>query len=108
MTAEKYEEIRQEAMEEFGFGPKVMQKIKVCAYCGAISPVENSFCGPCGKPLPKETVFQQYRKRHLYCADCDVVLPPGAAFCPKCGKKLQPYEPTCHADSLYQGAPTLP
>ena len=89
MTAKMNEEIRQAAMEEFGFGPNVMKSIKVCRSCGTISPVGNSFCGACGAQLPEETVFQQYRKNHLYCASCDTVLPFGALFCTKCGEKLQ-------------------
>ena len=89
MTAEINEEIRQAAMEEFGFGPNVMKSIKVCGSCGAVSPVGNSFCGACGALLPAETVFQQYRTRHLYCVSCDTVLPAGAVFCARCGKKIK-------------------
>lgn len=52
MTADKLELIRQQSMEQYGFGPAAMKKVKVCTVCGNPSPSDQQFCTECGHRLP--------------------------------------------------------
>lgn len=89
MTAEQFEMIRLNNMEQHGFGPDVMKRIKICALCGKSAEVSDTICEVCGEPLPQESVFQQYKKRHLYCPRCETVVPSHTQFCPQCGLGLR-------------------
>ena len=89
MTAERCEQVRLEGMEQYGFGPKVMKRIKVCAHCGEPSESTETVCRYCGSGLPEETLFQFYRARHAYCTSCDTVVPKWMHYCPQCGIRLQ-------------------
>ena len=88
---EKCEAIRLASMEQYGFGPNVMKRTKVCKNCGTIAYAAESICKVCGEKLPKETVFQQYKKRHLYCYRCDTVVPEKTLYCPQCGDKMRSF-----------------
>lgn len=88
MTAERIEMIRLESMDRYGFGPKVMKNIKVCAHCGEPSEASETVCRYCGSSLPEETLFQVYRAKHAYCSCCDTVIPKWMQYCPQCGKRL--------------------
>ena len=94
MTAEesrliKQESIRQKSMKQYGFGPAVMRGIRVCTECGMPAEASERKCRECGTELPRENLFQQYRKRHRYCARCDHVVADDVQFCPECGTRIQ-------------------
>lgn len=98
MTAEesrliKQESMRQESMKQYGFGPAVMRGIRICAECGMPSAASERKCRECGAKLPRENLFQQYRKRHRYCAHCDNVVADDVQFCPECGTRIQMHKP---------------
>ncbi|MBQ3077152.1 MAG: hypothetical protein IJC43_04785 [Clostridia bacterium] len=77
------------AMRQFGFGPEVMKGIKVCRVCGCTCSAGARSCRECGAVLPRETLFDLYKARHLYCPACDTVVARSAIFCPQCGKRLR-------------------
>lgn len=77
-------------MRYFGFGPEVMKKIRVCRACGCSCGITETYCKDCCAILPKETLFDQYKARHLYCPVCDTVVAGTAVYCPECGKRLRP------------------
>ena len=94
MTTEEYrmtrnETIRQESMAYYGFGPNIMKKIRICPECGLPSTASKKHCHTCGAQLPRETLFQQYKKRHRFCPHCDTVVAKSAQFCPECGMRIQ-------------------
>ena len=98
MTTEEYritrnESIRQSNMERYGFGPNVMRNIRICPECGLPSAAADKNCRTCGARLPRETLFQQYRKRHRFCPRCDMVVAESAQFCPECGMRIQMFKP---------------
>ena len=98
MTAEesrliKQENMRQESMKRYGFGPAAMRGIRICAECGMPSAALERKCRECGAKLPHENMFQQYRKRHRYCAHCDNVVADDVQFCPECGTRIQMFKP---------------
>ena len=98
MTAEecriaKNENIRQSNMERYGFGPNIMRNIRVCPKCGVPSTAADRNCHTCGAKLPRETLFQQYRKRHRFCPRCDMVVAESAQFCPECGTRIHMFKP---------------
>ena len=84
---DKHEQIRQESMEQYGFGPAAMKKVKVCTRCGQPSPVETQFCTECGYRLPDKTLYDIYKDKHKCCPNCDTVLADGMDYCPQCGTK---------------------
>lgn len=88
MTAKQLEIIRQESMEIYGFGTTAMKKIKICRQCGTVSPITESFCTDCRLRLPKDSLFQDYRKRHKYCTACETVVSDIMQYCPQCGTKI--------------------
>ncbi|EOQ35555.1 Double zinc ribbon [Butyricicoccus pullicaecorum DSM 23266] len=85
----RHQKIRRMGMEQYGFGPDAMKKIKVCRICGAVMSGEEDFCTDCGAILPKETLFDLYKTMHFYCPACSTVLADTASFCPQCGKRLR-------------------
>ena len=76
--------------KHFGFGPEVMKGIRVCRVCGCSCGITEKYCKDCGAVLPRETLFDLYKARHLYCPSCDTVVASTAVFCPECGKRLRP------------------
>ena len=76
--------------KRFGFGPEVMKEIRVCRVCGCSCTVREKYCRDCGAVLPRETLFDLYKARHLYCPACDTVVASTVVFCPECGKRLRP------------------
>ena len=98
MTVEEYrmtrnETIRQANMERYGFGTNIMRNIRVCPECGMPSTAADKNCRTCGARLPRETLFQQYKKRHRFCPRCDTVVAKSAQFCPECGTRIQLIKP---------------
>lgn len=88
MTADVIESLRQSAMNHYGFGTDEMKKTKVCVFCGAKLSADAEICTECGKEVPKQTLFDAYKKHHVCCAYCDTVLAEDARFCPQCGCKV--------------------
>lgn len=71
-------------LEEYGFGPNVMKKNKVCTYCGTVVSAEQENCNICGAHLPEETLFIKYISLHKICSVCNCVVKADANFCPQC------------------------
>jgi len=82
------EKLRQVTMERYGFGTNIMRNIRICAECGLPSAAKERNCRSCGGKLPRETLFQQYRKRHCFCFRCDTVVADNVRFCPECGTRI--------------------
>lgn len=82
------EKLRYRNMEDFGFGPNVMKKTKVCARCGKMVGANDKTCPGCGEKLPGETLFDLYKHQHKCCPDCDTVLSADSQYCPNCGKQV--------------------
>ena len=79
------QKVRFRNLERFGFGPNVMKKLRVCPRCGQTVKSRADTCPDCGERLPKETLFDRYKRKHLRCFDCDTVLTADALYCPNCG-----------------------
>ena len=75
-------------MEPYGFGTAVMARWKVCTSCGKMMEQHLRYCGECGAPLPQETMYQLYQKRHKCCPACQIVVPDEAQYCPQCGTRF--------------------
>ena len=75
-------------MEQCGFGPKVMKRIKVCPHCGTVVDSAQSVCPDCGMRCLTKTLYDRYREKHLCCDRCGTVLAADARFCPHCGQPL--------------------
>ncbi len=71
-------------LEEYGFGPNVMKKNKVCSNCGTVISAELEKCNICGTLLPEETLFLKYISLHRVCPTCDCIVKADANFCPQC------------------------
>lgn len=82
------QELRFQALERFGFGPNVMKKIRVCPRCGQVVKTKADVCPECGEKLPRETLFDRYKRQHRSCPDCDAILSSDCQYCPSCGKQL--------------------
>ena len=82
------EKVKYKNMADFGFGPIVMKKTKVCKNCGHMVKGRFTNCPECGEKLPKETLFDRYKKQHLNCPECDTVLASDSLYCPNCGKPV--------------------
>ena len=76
-------------LEQYGFGPNVMKKTKVCPKCGQIAKKSSFFCRSCGAFLPRETLYDRYRRQHTCCVGCGTVLTKDAKYCPHCGLKTR-------------------
>ncbi len=83
-----HEKIRRENQIALGFGIDAMKTKKVCTHCGAITDASQQFCCECKSPLPCETVFEAYAKRHRRCNSCGTVAAKDMNYCPLCGKTL--------------------
>lgn len=86
---DRLEQIRRQSMEQYGFGPDAMKKVKVCTKCGQPSPSDRQFCTECGYRLPAKTLYDIYKERHTVCPHCDTVVAKGSEFCPQCGAKIE-------------------
>ncbi len=89
MTAKRLERLRLQTMEELGFGPTAMRKIKKCPKCGRMASSENDFCRECGSRLPETTMYDYYKSLHRVCPDCETVVSRQTDYCPCCGAKLK-------------------
>ena len=65
-----------------------MKKLRVCPRCGQMVKSKTHTCPNCGENLPKETLYDLYKQKHLSCPDCDTVLAPDSMYCPNCGKAV--------------------
>lgn len=75
-------------LEECGFGPKVMKRMKVCPHCGTVVSSGQRVCPNCGMRLLTKTLYDRYCERHLCCDKCGTVLTDDSRYCPHCGKSL--------------------
>ena len=82
------QKVRFKNLEHFGFGPNVMKKLRVCPRCGQMVKSRAGTCPECGEKLPKETLFDRYKRKHLSCPNCDTVLTSDALYCPNCGSMV--------------------
>ena len=87
---QQYEKIRREGMQQYGFGPDAMKKVKVCTECGQILSSDQQFCTECGYRLPDKTLYDIYREGHKRCSSCDTVLSKEMGYCPQCGTFVEP------------------
>ncbi|MBE6658172.1 MAG: hypothetical protein E7604_06990 [Ruminococcaceae bacterium] len=78
-------EIHFRNLEQYGFGPNVMKKMKICHKCGQVAKKGSFFCRSCGAFLTRETLYDHYRRQHGCCVGCGTVLTADAKFCPHCG-----------------------
>lgn len=85
---ERIEQVKQQGMDFYGFGPNAMKKTKVCTECGHPSPSDQQFCTECGHRLPNKTLYDIYKERHKCCPTCDTVLADEMEYCPQCGTKI--------------------
>jgi rRNA maturation endonuclease Nob1 len=60
---------------------RIVKQVVVCLKCGGKNPVENKFCGRCGKAL--------YPPAPVNCPSCGTPMPPHMKFCGKCGSPLK-------------------
>ena len=80
------QKVRFKNLERFGFGPNVMKKLRVCQRCGRTVKSRADTCPDCGERLPKETLFDRYKRKHSSCSHCDTILTADTLYCPNCGK----------------------
>lgn len=86
------EKAKYRQLEQYGFGPNVMKKTKVCPDCGQLSGARALICSQCGARLPFATLFDRYKRRHPCCPHCGTVLTAGAKYCPHCGRLVEAAE----------------
>ena len=89
MDHENSDAIRLKDLTHYGFGTESMKQIKVCRECGAKADAGQDFCRECGTPLPKETLYDLYRRENRLCPLCGSIVSRWAVFCPKCGARLE-------------------
>ena len=75
-------------LEQYGFGPNVMKKTKVCLKCGQLSRKRSMICTQCGSWLPFATLFDSYKRRHPCCPQCSTILTADTKYCPHCGQLI--------------------
>ncbi|MCW6168974.1 MAG: SPFH domain-containing protein [Thermoplasmatales archaeon] len=66
------------------------QQTKACPKCGAIVPINSTFCPNCGAPLQGAQ-----NQGAIKCPKCGTESPPGTKFCPNCGTSLVPQMTKC-------------
>jgi membrane protease subunit (stomatin/prohibitin family) len=66
------------------------QQTKACPKCGAIVPINSTFCPNCGAPLQGTQ-----NQGTIKCPKCGTESPPGTKFCPNCGTSLVPQMVKC-------------
>ena len=66
------------------------QQTKACPKCGAIVPINSTFCPNCGAPLQGAQ-----NQNTIKCPKCGTESPPGTKFCPNCGTSLVPQMTKC-------------
>lgn len=75
-------------LEQYGYGPNIMKKTKVCVKCGQIAQANAKICPACSEKLPTETLYDRYKRQHKCCPDCDTVFAADSQYCPNCGKQI--------------------
>ena len=75
-------------LEQYGFGPNVMKKTKVCPNCGQLARARSMICSRCGARLPFATLFDSYKRRHPCCPQCSTILTADTKYCPHCGQTI--------------------
>lgn len=80
---------RAENMRRYGFGPDAMRQIKVCGQCGAPNDARLHRCAECETRLPRDTLFDLYKRNHPHCRLCDTVAADSARYCPRCGSEIK-------------------
>jgi len=75
-------------LDAIGMGPYAMKKIKVCQKCGMIAKKWTLLCPSCNCWLSSRTLFEEYKKMHVYCPKCGISLAKDAVFCPHCGRRI--------------------
>jgi len=82
------QKVRFKNLERYGFGPNVMKKLRICPRCGQAVKTRADICPECGERLPRDTLFDHYKRQHQCCPDCDTVLAPDSLYCPHCGRAV--------------------
>ncbi len=77
---------RLEQLAQFGFGPGIMRRTRLCPHCSSLVTDGGRTCPFCGRTLPKRTLLCWYEQRHPRCTRCGTVLREDARYCPHCGK----------------------
>jgi len=80
------EKLKNLQLEQYGFGPNVMKKTKVCPDCGQLARARSMICSRCGARLPFATLFDSYKRRHPCCPQCSTILTADTKYCPHCGQ----------------------
>jgi len=60
---------------------RITRQVIVCLRCRGKNPVENKFCGQCGKPL--------YPPPQVQCPKCHAAMSSSMNYCGSCGSKLK-------------------
>ncbi|MEM3627906.1 MAG: zinc ribbon domain-containing protein [Candidatus Bathyarchaeia archaeon] len=60
---------------------RIAKQVVVCLKCGGKNPVENKFCGHCGKAL--------YPPAPITCPSCGALMSSHMNFCGECGSPLK-------------------
>jgi len=60
---------------------RIIKQVIVCLNCGSKNPVENKFCGQCGKAF--------YLGPPIKCPKCGAMMPANMNFCGNCGLSLR-------------------
>lgn len=84
------QKLKFEQLAQFGFGPKAMQKAKLCPYCSSLVTNGENTCSACGMPLPPLTLLAWYEQLHERCTHCGTVLRDDSCYCPHCGRRVLP------------------
>lgn len=75
-----------EQLEQFGFGPRIMRRTKLCPCCSSLVTDAGRTCPSCGSALANLTLLRWYEQQHLRCPSCGTVLREDSCYCPHCGK----------------------
>ena len=96
--AKKIDKIKNE-IEEMNKKVLYNKGLRVCASCGEIIGIDNTFCQNCGekqKPVKLKIDKKEEEKKETkqeptekVCPQCGYVCDPKSKFCPKCGNKFE-------------------